>query len=322
MNYINKLILNGFSVQTDPQVQRRIVFSNVTYISLALVYFIFIIIDIPSYLKSPFDWNMDDITVPAMIGCCLLALYLNTRGHSFTGRVFFILSWPILMHILPVIILHTPSDYYLAFPLGIILHAVMIQLFFSFKKERWIYIGLLAVNFAGMLSVRWFLIINDQNSQRLIEEGIVNNSYYSLIVILYWLIFNFLIFYILRVVEGYIEENHLQQEILTNNNERLVHLVEQFEKSNHLLMERLDKQSVEINDVLTEYSNFNAHFVRGPYCRLKGILHLRELNAISLNEYQLNMNKSMEELDIAMQKMQTQIEEKIDLLSKRKLKGD
>lgn len=131
--FFNNIIYSGTDNNVNPHLARRILFTNVIFTALPTVYLIFIALDFNAYTKPITQWNFDVATVPIMIIYCIIGIFLNRAGYSFIGRLGFLVLWPALMHILPVIFLKTPPDYYLAFTIGMIFHSILIQLFISFK---------------------------------------------------------------------------------------------------------------------------------------------------------------------------------------------
>ncbi len=313
MNFIkliNKLLYSGTSESARLHLSRRILFSNVIYLTLPVVYLSFILLDIKVYLNSPFQLNFDQLVVPFMIAYCFIGLFFNRYGYSYLGRVLFLILWPLLMHIIPIILLQTPADYYLAFPIGIIFHAVLIQLTISFQAERKTLLVFMALNLGLIVFAREILLFFEDSSEEFLPGGLVTSLYYSLVGILYWLLFNTITFYVTRVLDRVIERNDLQRQLLATNNHQLVQLNAKIESVNKSLEEKVTRrtrQLEESNKRLTSYAYYNAHTIRGPFCRIKGILMLKDLKAISEEDFQSKMDQSIGELEKAIDSMQLKL---------------
>lgn len=134
------------------------------------------------------------------------------------ARVLFIGLWPLLLHLIPIIILYTPADYYLAFPFGVVFHAMLIQLMFAYKTEWKAFTFFMALNLLGMLFTPTILIVFDTDHD--IPE-MINYKYYFYDVILYWLLFNLVTFYVLNVIEAYIKKINDSKTLIENQKEEL-----------------------------------------------------------------------------------------------------
>jgi signal transduction histidine kinase len=179
---------------------RCISFSNVIYVAFPIVYIVFTIYDIEELIKPVHLIEWDQLILPLFILVCVLTLYLNIKGLSILGRIIFLVSWPLAFHIIPVIYQQTPDDYYLAYPLGIIMHSFMIQVIISRKEYPYLYFLLLIVNFTLILFFKEFLLFFDDDLTT--SNPIVDNDYYRLDGLLYWLLFNLIIYYALEVMDS------------------------------------------------------------------------------------------------------------------------
>ena len=277
-----------------------------------MVYTAFILLDLGEYMRNPIELKLDQLTVPFIVFLCFLGLYLNRKGFSYAGRLSILILWPLFMQILPVINQSTPADYYLAFPLGIIFHSVLIQLIISFKSEFRTYVILMAINLLMLVFTRDFLLFFDDAQKYILQSEIVNSKYYFLDAVLYWLLFNTLTFYMTRVVDQVIRKSDDQQNLLKENNFKLLELNQRIEQVNRTLEDKVKKrteQLMEVNEHLTSYAYYNAHTIRGPFCRIKGIMMLKDLEAITMEEFDDKINLSMAELELAINTMQERLHE-------------
>lgn len=306
--FINNVLYSGASDKIRRHLTRRIVFSNVIYLTLPVVYLAFMLLDIKAYFKAPWLLNIDQLTVPLLILLCFICLYLNRKGFSYIGRITFVILWPALMHILPVIVQYTPADYYLAYPLGIIFHAILIQLIISVRSERITFYVMMAISLLLIVSARPFLLYYEDDLT--INVGVVASEYYTLVAVLYWLLFNTITYYVTKVLDRLIERNDKQQALLLENNLQLLELNARIESVNKSLENKVavrTRELEEINKKLTSYAYYNAHLIRGPFCRIKGILMLRDLQAIDNYDFESKISLSMKELEDAIDSMQDKL---------------
>ena len=293
----------GVISENEDDVSRRIVASNVIFISIPLVYFIFMIIDYESYLIPITALRFDQLVVPIVIFICFFGLYLNRLGYTTLSRVVFIIVWPFLLHLIPIKLLNSPSDYMLAYPFGIVFHGLLIQLMFSFTKEKGLYILFMAINAIGMISFPALLVYYDIDQD--IPKSIVNYRYYFLDGILYWLLFNLVIFYIMYIIESNIKRIHDSRLLIENQKEELDAINQNLEQ---LINERT-KTLQEQNFKLQKHAFFNAHLLRGPFCRIKGLVNLQKLSDGDDKEIiKLKLEESIDELDNRLKEIQRMVE--------------
>jgi hypothetical protein len=281
------------------------------------------LIDIESFFDTTNILKFDRIVIPLTIGLCIFFLFLNKWGYTTISRVLFLIGWILLLHILPIIIHQSPSDYYLAFPVGIIFHSVLIHVSFSAKQEPLKFWLFLAGNLVMLLFCKRLLVAYDvlPESQNILRT----DPYYVLDYILYWLLFNLLMYYLLFIFESYVsglsQANALienQRKQLSIKNDELKRAVISLEQVNHRV-EDLNKnlelkvwertRELEIkNEQLVEYAHMNAHKLRGPFCRVKGLVMLKDMitKSSSAEERLISsmLLKSLEELDDVTNKIQ------------------
>jgi light-regulated signal transduction histidine kinase (bacteriophytochrome) len=122
----------------------------------------------------------------------------------------------------------------------------------------------------------------------------VREKVYLLDGILYWLLFSSVTFLLVhsignlieqvkkdnRIIEDQREELAAMNEELTQSNENLIELNNKMSLWNDSLEETVAKRTSEIerqNIQLKEYAYYNAHKLRGPFCRIKGLLNLSDI---------------------------------------------
>ena len=309
--WVSKVTGLGVTPDYEDDVSMRIVFSNVIFISLPLVYLIFMIIDYESYLIPFQQWRFDVLIVPIVIAICFFNLWLNSIGKTTVSRALFILSWPLLLHLIPIQLLKTPVDYYLAYPFGIVFHAILVQLMFSRRKEKWFFYPIMMINIAEMMFAPAILTYFDKNQD--IPTVLADDTYYLFDGILYWLLFNLVTFYVLYVIETYIKSVNRSKELIEKQTAELNAL-------NHNLEALVSKRTSELeeqNEKLKKHAFFNAHLLRGPFCRIQGLIQLQDLTGIQPNEtieIKLRLKNSVEELDSRIREIQKLVDAESELI--------
>ncbi|HEY6437323.1 MAG TPA: hypothetical protein VIY47_12095 [Ignavibacteriaceae bacterium] len=288
-----RIINQGTSADYLDHLNRRIIYANIIYVSLPVVYITFVLIDIKSFLVPVQDLAWDQFIFLVEIVVCLLGIYLNKLGQSVIGRLLFLLTWPFLLHIIPISHQHSPVDYYLAFPIAIIFHAVLIQLMFSIRYERLFFWPFMIANFLLLLSAPGLLtFFADSSTARLAE--FVSDTYYLLDSILYWLLFSLVTFSLVRAIDNLFDQVGRDQLIIEDQKEELAAMNEELVQSNESLHDLNNKISgwnenleetvarrtheiEEQNEKLKGYAFYNAHKLRAPFCRIKGLVMLYEI---------------------------------------------
>ncbi len=324
--FIQKLIHQGTNENFADGQNRRLIYANIVYITLPLVYTLFVLLDISPYLKPIRDLQWDQFIFVVEIAICIISLYLNKIGQSKAGRILFIVSWPLLMHIIPIVYQKTPSDYYLAYPVGLIFHALLIHLMFSRRTEAVTFWLLLAFNFILVLtSVKVLLAFEDEITPELLN--IVDDRYFFLVIILYYLLFSLLIFLLIQAIENLFVDISSANQIIQEQKEEVTAINEELTQSNHALI-RLNNeihtlnQNLELtiakrteelaqkNERLTEYAFYNAHKLRAPFCRIKGLLQLKAISNLSEQAYiDALVQVELEELDKLIKEIQRIVSE-------------
>lgn len=284
---------------------RRIVFSNIVFLCLPVVYLIFMAIDYEAYLKPMHQLHFDQFVVPIIIMVCIGGLLLNRRGKTRLSRLAFIVLWPLLLHHIPIILLRTPTDYYLAYPFGLVFHAILIQLMISYQREPIIFGVLMLGNLLGMIFSPATLTFFD--TDRDIPLGWIDYKYYFIDGILYWLLFNLVVFYILYVIEGYIKKLNNSKRIIERQKNELFALNQSLES----MIAQRTAELAQQNEKLKNHAHYNAHLLRGPFCRVKGLIQIQDLIKIGsqeMLEIKRKLDDSLLELDSRIREIQSLVE--------------
>jgi light-regulated signal transduction histidine kinase (bacteriophytochrome) len=119
------------------------------------------------------------------------------------------------------------------------------------------------------------------------------------------------------IIEDQKEELAAMNEELVQSNETLHDLNKKISVWNESLEETVAKRTREIEDQnakLTEYAFYNAHKLRGPFCRIKGLVMLHELvTEIDEKKYiEKLMDNSIRELDSVIDEIQQIVNEAPD----------
>lgn len=327
---IQRIINLGTNADYLDHLNRRIIYTNIIYVSLPIVYLIFVLIDIESFWVPVQDLDWDQFIFAVEILVCAVGIYLNKVGLSILGRSIFLFTWPFLLHIIPIWHQHAPTDYFLAFPIGIIFHAVLIQLMLSIRHERLFFWPFMVANFVLLLKAPQLLLrFADSSTENLTE--FVTDNYYLLDSVLYWLLFSLMVYFLVRAVDSLFDQVGKDQLVIEDQKEELAAMNEELLQSNESLQglnnkisgwnealeETVTKRTQEIeaqNNRLKEYAFYNAHKLRGPFCRIKGLIMLLEIvnDEHEKENIERLVEESVKELESVIQEIQEIVKEAPD----------
>lgn len=303
---ILRIINQGVSTSNLDYKNRRIMYANAIYFSLPIVYLIFVLLDVTEYIKPLHELNWDQFIFLFEIVVCILGLYLNKQGYDTLAKIIFIITWPLLLHIIPIVHQNTPSDYYFAYPAGMIFHSVLIQIMFSIRGERTYLILFTIINF-GLTITAVDLMNHFQEGAGVNLNEMVTSQYYKLDIVLYWLLFTMVSFFLLNSVDKLIDKITKANQLIEIQKEELTAINETLEATVNVRTTLIEEQ----NKKLRDHAFYNAHMLRGPFCRIKGLLLLQSLPQAQadLPKINLYMNQAVEELNTVISEIQAIVHE-------------
>lgn len=315
---VSKLLEYGLSEKTDIEIRRPVVFSNLVYVvvgSILLAYVLITATIVPIF--SGGGW------IPVMlIGVSAISFMLNSSGYHLASRIFFVLNWFAWVNIVPAIVLGVaPSAYYSSIAY-LIVFSPAIQLFFSMSREAPYLIFFMLASFLLTLFYFDFLLAFDRSPNPYVPltKSVIGMKINYLTL---WAFLNVLMMYVLRINSAFYHEIRHQKEIietqqmqlrenneelalrnneLTAANRELTYLNEQVRTMNHELEDRVKERTHELvqrNEKLTEYAFMNAHLLRSPVSRIKGLINLFIMTKEVKEKEQVQslLSETAEELD-------------------------
>jgi hypothetical protein len=315
---VNKLLEYGISESTDIDMRRHVVFSNLVYIIIGSILLIYVLITSPiAPIMTGGGW------IPVvLILVAGISYMLNAAGLHLISRIFFVINWFTWVSIVPVVLLGpTPASYYTSITYFVVFSPA-IQLFFSMSREAAFLIVFMTVSFLMTFFYFDFLLYFDRspNPQLPLARSLTGMKINYMML---WAFLNVLMMYILRINRVFYAEIKHQKEIiehqqfqlkqnneelaarnneLTSANRELTYLNDQVRTMNHELEDRVRERTrelVERNEKLTEYAFMNAHLLRSPVSRIKGLINLFGITkeAQEKEQVQTLLSATAEELD-------------------------
>lgn len=178
--------------------------------------------------------------------------------------------WPTITYIIPIIVQHTPEDYYLGYPIALIFHGVMIQITLPFRLYPKLIIIFMTINTLLILTFPEFLMTFDDRPD--LMSPLTATKFYFLNGITFWFAINLILGFLLRSLNNRIEQIDLQKNLLAIQKEELEEAMHTLHKRQEQLIHSEKMAS------LVRLSSGLAHEINNP---LNYIIGSRDL----LNRY-------------------------------------
>ncbi len=307
-NFLFNTLETGTFKTEDILVKNRIYYFNAILIALPIVYTVFVSIDISSYLKPPKLWYFDQFSFIIFISICAISFILNYFNKTTFSKVFFILTWPVIMHIAPIIIQETPSDYYYAFPMGLVFHSLMIQVIFCSIRSGYYFWTLLMFNFIFTIYSVEFLKYFDTDVNSAIGR-LAAEEYYILVIILYWLLFNLVVFSLMRIIDNNLLKTLKSKKIIEMQKNELEETLDKLKQSQNQLVqsEKMASLGIFTAGISHELNNPINYVSSGVYALFDLLDSLYDENFKGKKEYEVHFQN--------IQKMRSAIENGVDKAS-------
>lgn len=290
----------------DESSQRKALSSRVYWITLALmaVYFLlYFIFEVdPTINLTKFDSLVPVLLTIVSTSCIVLNRYNHWQVSSFL----FLFNWLLLVNILPVILIGVSTGSYIVHPVLCIISSLMVQLFFSYYRNRSSYVVFLTVSFLLTVFSYDFLRYYDADKGYLTLP--LNRFQVTTIYVMCWVFINLTLIYVYRIYWRTYNELQSKNEVIEKLNAGLEARVRQ-----------RTKQLEERNEQLKAYAYMNAHIIRAPLSRILGLVNLLKNTNHDPQEEPIireYLNESARELDEIIRRhsanLETNVEEDLD----------
>jgi signal transduction histidine kinase len=290
---LNRIWKIGVTESMDLEDQKLVIFSNGIYVitgSLLLMAEL-VMGGISTVLRNP---SLQTFTPFMMIGVAVFCLVLNKFHFFLISRILFLLSWTFIISVLSTITRGPTPNSYFFHPVYIILFSPIIHLLFSRPRDRYVLLCFLLMSVASVFfSVDFLMAFDHSANPGPLNVRSLNN--FRIIFTTLWLILNLLMAYVLKTNWDFILEMRQQKEVialqrkqlqvqneeLSSANDKLTFLNEQVHLLNEVLEKRVEERTQELTDrnkILSDYAFMNAHLLRTPVSRIKGLINLFQIS--------------------------------------------
>jgi signal transduction histidine kinase len=269
----------GITDAMDPEDRKRVMFSNGVFILLGAVV---LLQEAITGIRSAIP-----IILILLSAFCVL---LNFLGWYLIARILFSLSATFLISVYPVVFVGpTPAGYFMQ-PVYVLMYSPVFHLLFSREKEKFAWFTFLSISFLLTVFSTDFLLAFDHAPDPHVPL-VRSVSLMKITFGMLWIFLNTLIAYALKTNSEFysvLEEQkdivgkqgtllQLRNEELSKANNELLILNKRVFELNEVLEHRVTERTQELtnrNKILSDYAYMNAHLLRTPVSRIKGLIDL------------------------------------------------
>lgn len=311
---IRNIWKTGVAESMDLENQKRVIFSNGLYVILGFIILLQEIVT--GGIFQIFSQPSAGALIPFfLIGLALVGLILNASHFYLISRILFVSGWIFLVSIFTIIYRGPFPTTYFTHPFYIILFSPAIQLLFSHQKEKSALLFFLSITFLLTLFSVDFLLAFDRSADPKIPL-VTSASIMRISFTVLWLSNNLLMAYVLKINWDFYSGLQEQKELVSQHrlllqirnkelseaNKELIHLNKQVRELNNFLEQSVMDRTRELTDrnkTLSDYAFMNAHLLRSPVSRIKGLINLFQITSDPEEKKKVQeiLQQSAEDLD-------------------------
>ena len=284
-----KIWNTGVTEEMDLENRKRVIFSNGVYI-IAGSLLLLMEIAVGAIFRVFENPTIGSLIPIFIIALAILCLGLNSIHYYLTSRILFMVVWTFLVSVLNFLIQGPNPVSYFTHPLYLIAGSPAIHLLFSYQKERFALFFFLSISLLLTIFSVDFLRAFDHSPQPGMPL-VTSVVFMRMIFVMLWLFVNILMAYVLKINWDFYAALQEQKELvgqhrfllqqrndeLREANTELIHLNKQVRQMNEFLEKSVMDRTRELTDrnkVLSDYAFMNAHLLRSPVSRIKGLINL------------------------------------------------
>jgi signal transduction histidine kinase len=276
---VKKIWKIGVGEDMDPEERKRVMFSNGVFVIAGSVI-------LAQEIITGFN-SILPVLLILLSGFCLL---LNHLRFYLFARILFALAGTFLISIYPILFRGPSPVTYFMHPIYLLMYSPVFHLLFSRAKEKFALYTFLAMSFMLTIFSSDFLLAFDHSASPhvpLVRSVTLMKVTFGML----WVFINTIISYSLKTNSDFysiLEEQkdivgkqrtllQLRNEELSKVNNELLTLNKRVFELNEVLEHRVTERTQELtnrNKILSDYAYMNAHLLRTPVSRIKGLIDL------------------------------------------------
>jgi signal transduction histidine kinase len=284
------------------ELKRKIRLSNLIYWITLTLLMVFEVTRLLTEFEEAVQLNTFDGWVPFLLcGVAIVSILLNRFQFWKISRIIFLVSWIILVNVMPVLFSRISAGSYFVHPVLCIISSLMIHLFFSWYEDRWTYLLFLTSSFILTASSFYFLSGNDVLESY--KQLPLNKVPILSIYLMSWVFINMTLVYVYRINwKAYVE---LQEK---NG------IIEKLNLDLEAKVEKRTKRLREQNQKLSEFAFVNSHVLRAPVSRILGLVNLLLRSELPQADKEIvsHLGESTNELDTVIRNLSVTLQEARD----------
>lgn len=306
----------GITDSMDTEARRVTILTNVVYVILFFLLTGYLCFYLPDYLK------LERLTLRAAIPwlawlSVVAGIILNKLRLYLLSKLVFIVSWIILINILPTLLGNIRAINFFLYPLYCLVTSIIIHLMFSADRERIMYYFFTILIWVLIIFSFEFLYAfnHDVDLQPVFPNGFTQ---FRIIIIMLAAFFNAAIIYVIRINKQFYNSLQIRNDTISEQYKQLECQRKDLEELKLLLEQKVADRTqllLEQNSKLREYTFFNSHILRAPVSRIRGLLYLLSIETSPDEEKRIRalLAEGMTELDQAIKSINDKLQQ-VELL--------
>lgn len=302
----------GVSEEMGSEFRRVTILTNIVYVLIFFLLLPYLVYFLPDYLTLENHTFRSSVPWMAWFSA-ITGFVLNALRRHLISKVFFISTWIVFVAVVPIV---TGGNHVVALfmhPFYCIATSIMVHFVFSQKRERYLYYFFVAVVWALIIfSYEFILYYNpDLNITLYFSNGFFR---WRMIILILAAFFNASIIYLIRLNYDFYSALKKRNETISEQYKALECQRKDLEELKQMLEEKVITRTqllLEQNNQLREYTYFNAHILRAPVSRIRGLLYLLSVETPPDEEKRIRslLAESMTELDQAIKAINDKLQQ-------------
>jgi signal transduction histidine kinase len=302
----------GVSDEMGSEFRRVTTLTNIVYVLIFFLLLPYLIYFLPDYIKL--ENHTFRTSVPWLAWFSAITGYvLNAMRRHLISKVFFMTTWVLFVTVVPIVTGGNHVVVLFMHPFYCIATSIMVHFVFSQKRERYLYYFFVGVVWALIIfSYEFILYYNpDLNITLYFPNGFFR---WRMIILILAAFFNGSIIYLIRLNYDFYSALRKRNETISEQYKALECQRKDLEELKQMLEEKVTTRTqllLEQNNQLREYTYFNAHILRAPVSRIRGLLYLLSVETPPDEEKRIRslLAESMTELDQAIKAINDKLQQ-------------